>query len=55
MKKFGLLDVLVNKWSGNRNRDWGIGCIVKWYGIIDKINFLDDKVADFIKTQMLML
>ena len=55
MKNFGLLDVLVNKWSGKMNRDCGVGWIVKWLGIIDKSNFLYGKVADFLKTQMLMI
>ena len=27
------------------NKKWDVGCIVKWYGIIDKITFWDGKIG----------
>ena len=27
------------------NKKWDVGCIVKWYGIIDKIAFWDGKIG----------
>ena len=31
------------KWSNKKNRTFGIGCVVKWDGKIDKVVFGDAK------------
>ena len=29
---------------GKKGEFWDVGCIVKWYGIIDKVAFWDGKI-----------
>lgn len=32
------------------SRVWYVGCLVKWYGIIDENNFLNSKIETIMQT-----
>ena len=36
---------LIFYWIDDINKKWDVGCIVKWYGIIDKVAFWNGKIV----------